>query len=306
MFVQVTGIPARQQSYKLKIDDMKLYNTKHGTVLEHNGDYYRSGADLDRLINRNNLYEHLIHSLTTFPKLSEQEVASFLNSPLLPPIGSQEVWAAGVTYLRSRDARMEESKESGGATFYDKVYEAERPELFFKSLPHRVAGHTEDVYIRKDSTWNVPEPELTLYINSEGIIQAYTIGNDMSSRSIEGENPLYLPQAKTYERSAALGPCLYITEKPIDPGTTISMNIFRNDQSVFEGAIKISMMKRSLPELAEFLFREMDFIPGCFLMTGTCLVPDNDFTLLEKDIVNVSIDEIGTLSNRITYKPVLR
>ncbi|HRQ52477.1 MAG TPA: fumarylacetoacetate hydrolase family protein, partial [Agriterribacter sp.] len=201
------------------------------------------------------------------------------------------------------DARMQESKESGGATFYDKVYEAERPELFFKSLPHRVAGHFEDVYIRRDSTWNVPEPELTLFINSAGNIQAYTIGNDMSSRSIEGENPLYLPQAKTYERSAALGPCLYIPEHPIDPDTTISMSILRNNQPVFDGAITISMMKRPLPELAAFLFRETDFPYGCFLMTGTCLVPDNDFTLLENDIVNISIDGIGTLSNRIIHKP---
>ncbi|HTN05900.1 fumarylacetoacetate hydrolase family protein [Agriterribacter sp.] len=283
---------------------MKLYKTQNGTVLEHNGGYYISGAAFDTLINRNNLYGYLLYSLAKFSKLSEEEVAIFLTRPLLAPIGTQEVWAAGVTYLRSRDARMEESKESGGATFYDKVYEAERPELFFKSLPHRVAGHFEDVYIRRDSTWNVPEPELTLFINSAGNIQAYTIGNDMSSRSIEGENPLYLPQAKTYERSAALGPCLYIPEYPIDTGTTISMNILRNNQSIFEGAIKLSMMKRSLPELAAFLFRETDFPSGCFLMTGTCLVPDNDFTLLENDIVNISIDEIGTLLNRVMHKPL--
>lgn len=282
---------------------MKLYKTQNGTVLEHNSEYFISGAAFDTLINRNNLYEYLLHSLAKFPKLSEEEIAVFLTRPLLAPIGSQEVWAAGVTYLRSRDARMEESKESGGATFYDKVYEAERPELFFKSLPHRVAGHFGDVHIRRDSTWNVPEPELTLFISSGGNIEAYTIGNDMSSRSIEGENPLYLPQAKTYERSAALGPCLYIPENPIDPGTTISMNILRSNQPIFEGTIQLSMMKRSLPELAEFLFRETDFPSGCFLMTGTCLVPDNDFTLLENDIVNISIDEIGTLSNRIIHKP---
>mgnify|MGYP003471671997 FL=1 len=283
---------------------MKLYRTEKGTVLKHNEAYHISGAAFDTIVNRNNLYDYLLHSLAKLPKLSEEEVAFFLTRPLLAPIGTQEVWAAGVTYMRSRDARMEESKESGGATFYDKVYEAERPELFFKSLPHRVAGHFEDVYIRSDLTWNVLEPELTLYISSAGNIQAYTIGNDMSSRSIEGENPLYLPQAKTYERSAALGPCLYIPENPINPDTTISMNILRNNQSIFEGAIKLSMMKRSLPELAEFLFRETDFPSGCFLMTGTCLVPDNDFTLLENDIVNISIDEIGTLSNRVIHKPL--
>ncbi|HRP33386.1 MAG TPA: fumarylacetoacetate hydrolase family protein [Agriterribacter sp.] len=285
---------------------MKLFKTQHGIVLEHNSGYFKAGTLLDTLINRENLYGYLLQSLEKFPRLSENEVEIFRSGALLAPIGNQEVWAAGVTYMRSRDARMEESKESGGATFYDKVYVADRPELFFKSLPHRVAGHFEDVYIRRDSTWNVPEPELTLYINGAGNIQAYTIGNDMSSRSIEGENPLYLPQAKTYERSAALGPCLYVPENPIHPETTISMSILRKNQPVFEGAIKISMMKRTLPELAGFLYRETDFPFGSFLMTGTCLVPDNDFTLLENDIVNISIDEIGMLSNRIMYKPVTK
>ncbi|MCO5234853.1 MAG: fumarylacetoacetate hydrolase family protein [Chitinophagaceae bacterium] len=282
---------------------MKLYKTRKGNILEHEGAYYNTNADFDALINRDGLYEHLLQSLPNFSRLSENEAAAFKNDPALAPIGNQEVWAAGVTYMRSRDARMEESKESGGATFYDKVYVAERPELFFKSLPHRVAGHAEDLYIRRDSTWNVPEPELTLYINSAGNIQAYTAGNDMSSRSIEGENPLYLPQAKTYERSAALGPCLYIPKNPIDPATSISMSILRSDEPVFEGTISINMMKRTLPELAEFLFRATDFPHGCFLMTGTCLVPENDFTLHENDIVNIRIDAIGTLSNRIIYKP---
>lgn len=284
---------------------MKLFKTQQGVVLEHQGSYYKAGGNIDTLINRDQLFDYLEQSLEKLPRLSDKEVAIFQTTPLLAPIGNQEVWAAGVTYMRSRDARMEESKESGGATFYDKVYVAERPELFFKSLPHRVAGQFEDVYIRRDSTWNVPEPELTLYINSTGNIQAYTIGNDMSSRSIEGENPLYLPQAKTYERSAAIGPCLLIPAKPIDPETAISMNILRGNQPVFEGSIKLSMMKRTLPELAGFLVRETDFPHGCFLMTGTCLVPDNSFTLLENDIVNISIDGIGTLSNRVTYKPVV-
>jgi 2-dehydro-3-deoxy-D-arabinonate dehydratase len=197
---------------------------------------------------------------------------------------------------------MEESKESGGATFYDKVYVAERPELFFKSLPHRVAGSGQEVYIRKDSKWDVPEPELTLYINSKGNIQAYTVGNDMSSRSIEGENPLYLPQAKTYERSAAIGPCLYIPEQPVSPDTNIHMEISRGNATVFEGTIQISQMKRTLPELAGFLFREMDFPAGAFLMTGTCLVPDNDFTLQKGDTVSITIDHIGTLTNVVRYK----
>lgn len=281
---------------------MKLFKTAGGIVLEHEQQYYIPGTDWDTLINREKLYTYLKSSLEAFEKLSPGAVVAFQNSPLLPPIDSQEVWAAGVTYLRSRDARMEESKESGGATFYDKVYVAERPELFFKSLPHRVAGSGQKVYIRKDSKWDVPEPELTLYINSKGNIQAYTVGNDMSSRSIEGENPLYLPQAKTYERSAAIGPCLYIPELPISPDANIHMKIIRGNANVFEGTIQISQMKRTLPELAGFLFREMDFPTGVFLMTGTCLVPDNDFTLQVNDTVSITIDHIGTLTNVVGYR----
>jgi 2-dehydro-3-deoxy-D-arabinonate dehydratase len=220
----------------------------------------------------------------------------------MAPIGTQEVWAAGVTYLRSRDARMEESKDSGGATFYDKVYEADRPELFFKSQPYRVAAPGEEVYIRHDSTWNVPEPELTLFINSKGSIQGYTIGNDMSSRSIEGENPLYLPQAKVYERSAALGPCIYVPKVPLPPSTQISMVILRAGKSVYSGEVAISQIKRKLSDLASWLYRDMDFPRGCFLMTGTCLVPGNEFTLTSGDKVEITIEHIGTLSNTVGYK----
>ncbi|MBN8786729.1 MAG: fumarylacetoacetate hydrolase family protein [Terrimonas sp.] len=282
---------------------MRLYKTSGGIIVEMNNTFYTTNEDFDTLVNRDNLYGYL-SSPGKPATITAEDAKQLIQSSLLPPIGTQEVWAAGVTYLRSRDARMEESKESGGATFYDKVYVAERPELFFKSLPHRVAGHEQEVYIRKDSKWDVPEPELTLYINSKGSIQAYTVGNDMSSRSIEGENPLYLPQAKTYERSAALGPCLYIPEQPINPDTNIHMVINRNGKPIFEGTIKISQMKRTLPELAGFLFREMDFPTGCFLMTGTCLVPDNDFTLQPGDSVSISIDEIGTLTNKVVYRPV--
>ncbi len=234
--------------------------------------------------------------------INEDQSNDYIDNYLLPPVGSQEVWAAGVTYLRSRDARMEESEDAGSADCYQKVYEAERPELFFKALPHRVAGHNEPVNIRKDSVWNVPEPELALYINSSGDIQAYTIGNDMSSRSIEGENPLYLPQAKVYERSAALGPCLFVTNKQISLGTAIQMNIFRNGQKMFDDATTLDKMKRSLKELATWLFLELDFAHGCFLLTGTCVVPPVDFTLQKNDVVNISIDGIGTLTNTITIK----
>lgn len=281
---------------------MKLYRTTKGNLLEHNNSWYISKTDFDSLINRERLFQYL-SSLESFEEVKAEEAKALLETDLLPPLQNQEVWASGVTYLRSRDARMEESKESGGATFYDKVYVAERPELFFKSVAHRVVPHNKDVYIRKDSTWNVPEPELTLFINSNGSIQGYSIGNDMSSRSIEGENPLYLPQAKTYERSAAVGPCLLVLEQAINPDTNIAMSIERNGAVVFEGVIKLSMMKRTLPELASFLYREIDFPYGSFLMTGTCLVPDNDFTLLENDWVHITIDEIGTLSNRVLFKP---
>jgi 2-dehydro-3-deoxy-D-arabinonate dehydratase len=281
---------------------MKLYKTTSGIIVEHEAAYFSVEMEFDALINRDGLYAYLASALPTFTKLNSNALEDAQG--ILAPIGKQEVWAAGVTYLRSRDARMEESKDSGGATFYDKVYVAERPELFFKSLAHRVAGNDEEVYIRRDSKWDVPEPELTLYINSNGNIEAYTIGNDMSSRSIEGENPLYLPQAKTYERSAALGPCLYISESPISPDTNIHMEIKRNNTVVFEGTIQLNQMKRTLPELAGFLFREMEFPFGSFLMTGTCLVPGNDFTLQENDMVSISIDKIGTLTNRVIYRPV--
>jgi 2-dehydro-3-deoxy-D-arabinonate dehydratase len=222
---------------------------------------------------------------------------------LLPPIGQQEVWAAGVTYLKSRDARMEESQSLGAASLYDRVYDAERPELFFKATPARVSGHRQEVYIRVDSTWNVPEPELTLFINSKGNIQGYTCGNDMSSRSIEGENALYLPQAKIYEKSAALGPCLYITSDPISPETEIKMVIRRGNEAVYEDSTTVSRIKRSFTELVSFLYRECDFPNGCFLMTGTCLVPPPDFTLQGEDVVEISIASIGTLVNSIAINP---
>jgi len=282
---------------------MKLYRTGKGSLLADGEKFWLLEQPWDVLINRDDLHGHLLGIAVHSKEVPSGQAAGWLEEGLLPPIGSQEVWAAGVTYLRSRNARMEESKDSGGATFYDKVYEAERPELFFKSQPHRVAAHEEPVYIRRDSSWNVPEPELTLFINSKGRIQGYTIGNDMSSRSIEGENPLYLPQAKVYERSAALGPCLFVPGTPIPLTTVIHMDILRDGNSVYSGEVAISQIKRSLTELADWLYRETDFIYGCFLMTGTCLVPPNDFTLREGDRVEISIDSIGVLHNSVSYKP---
>ena len=215
------------------------------------------------------------------------------------PLQSQEIWAAGVTYLRSRTARMEESKDAGGGSFYDKVYAADRPELFFKATPHRVAAPGEPVRIRRDSKWNVPEPELTLAINAHGRIFGFTIGNDMSSRDIEGENPLYLPQAKVYDRSAALGPCLLLSDEPLPTTTEISIEIRRQGRSVFGGRTAISQIKRTFPSLAEFLFRDNSFPHGCYLMTGTGIVPPDNFTLQSGDEISITIPPIGTLTNPV-------
>jgi 2-dehydro-3-deoxy-D-arabinonate dehydratase len=281
---------------------MKLYNTSTGVLLEIEDSFFLMDGTWDELINHDHLYAHLSGKVKAAEPLKHEEAKLVLDF-LLPPIGSQEVWAAGVTYLKSRDARMEESHNSGAASLYDRVYDAERPELFFKATPARVSGHGDQVYIRVDSSWNVPEPELTLFINSNGKIQGYTCGNDMSSRSIEGENALYLPQAKIYEKSAALGPCLYVTAQPLDPETEIRMIIRRNGESVYEDSTAISRIKRSFTELTGFLYRECDFPSGCFLMTGTCLVPSHEFTLQEGDVVEISIGSIGTLVNTIAINP---
>jgi 2-dehydro-3-deoxy-D-arabinonate dehydratase len=276
---------------------MKLFKTEQGVFLQNNAAVYKLAQQWDELVNRDGLFDFLTGVAATAEKVTDNK----WQDNLLPPIANQEVWAAGVTYLQSRDARVEESQTSGGSDLYKRVYDADRPELFFKSTPQRVVGHLQDVSIRKDSTWNVPEPELTLFINSKGKIQGYTIGNDMSSRSIEGENALYLPQAKTYDKSAAIGPCLYVILAPINKETIISIVIKRNGVSVYADKTPLSRMKRSLDELAGFLFRELTFPNGVYLMTGTCLVPPNDFTLQPWDVVEISIDGIGTLINTIAY-----
>jgi 2-dehydro-3-deoxy-D-arabinonate dehydratase len=218
---------------------------------------------------------------------------------LRAPLQSQEVWAAGVTYLRSRTARMEESKDAGGGSFYDRVYDADRPELFFKSTPHRVAAPGTPVRIRADAKWNVPEPELTLAINAAGKIFGFTIGNDMSSRDIEGENPLYLPQAKLYDRSAALGPCIVITDALPPTDTVIALEIRRGGAVAFTGETTVGRIKRPLPSLAEWLFRENSFPHGCFLMTGTGVVPPDAFTLQRGDEIRITIEPVGTLINTV-------
>jgi 2-dehydro-3-deoxy-D-arabinonate dehydratase len=277
---------------------MKLYKTHVGFVVESDNQYYPiQASDWDELVNQDNLHDVLKQAIASTE--ASEDSASQIAQGLLAPIGRQEVWASGVTYLRSRNARMEESKKSGGDNFYDRVYDAERPELFFKATPERVVAPGNAVRIRQDSTWNVPEPELTLFITSSGKIVGYTCGNDMSSRSIEGENPLYLPQAKTYDGSAALGPCLYVPESPIDPETQIRLEIIRDDQAAFTQSIAINQMKRQHTELVSFLFRECSFPNGCYLMTGTGIVPPDNFTLRSGDVIRITIDGIGTLENPV-------
>lgn len=278
---------------------MKIYKITTGILIEHNGSFFLSeNEDWDTFINDDDLSQKIRNRISSLSPVENGK--DLLENELLPPIGSQEIWASGVTYYNSKLGRQEESKETGGGDFYARVYVADRPELFFKSTASRAVGSGEEVRIRKDSTWDVPEPELTLCITSNGKIVGYTIGNDMSSRSIEGENPLYLPQAKTYDGSAAIGPCIYVTEDPLPPDTTIELEIKRKDTSVFKDSIEINQIKRDFKELASYLYRECSFPKGSFLMTGTGIVPGNDFTLREKDEIHITIPLIGTLVNKVS------
>src|SRR5215472_4970441 len=271
---------------------MKLYRCRQGIVAEQNALFYQlPDSSWDQLIVHEDLFSHLA---------GVPGVARALDQPprdILAPIGSQEVWAAGVTYYRSRDARMEESKSAGGGDFYDRVYSAQRPELFFKGTPHRVVGPGQKVAIRSDASWSVPEPELVLFITPGGKIAGYTIGNDMSSRDIEGENPLYLPQAKVYDRSCALGPCLLVSDQSLSSSTGISIEIRRGGQKQFSGSTTLNEMKRKPEELVKYLYRASSFPQGCFLLTGTGIVPPDSFTLKADDEIRITIPAIGTLLN---------
>lgn len=216
----------------------------------------------------------------------------------LAPIDRQEVWAAGVTYKRSQVARMEESEH--GATHYDRVYSADRPELFFKATPNRVSGPNQPVRVREDSQWSVPEPEFTLVISPEGRIVGYTVGNDMSARDIEGENPLYLPQAKLYKQCCALGPAIRLTDEPLAPEqTSVGIVIQREGTVEFSGETNLSQLNRQPEDIAAWLLRENEFPDGVFLLTGTGIVPPDEFTLQAGDVVEISITGIGTLSNPV-------
>jgi 2-dehydro-3-deoxy-D-arabinonate dehydratase len=274
---------------------LKLYRTAKGCVVEENNGYYwLGGLQIDFLLAREDLPEYLsefIQTLTPSGELPQTEI--------LAPIGHQEVWAAGVTYFRSRGARMEEAKDAGGGDFYDRVYSAERPELFFKSTASRTVGVGGKVRIRADAHWSVPEPELTLVVSPKGRIFGYTIGNDMSSRDIEGENPLYLPQAKVYNGSCALGPGILVSENPLPQSTEIILEIDRQGRVEFSGSVALTELKREPKILVEYLLRDNSFPSGCFLMTGTGIVPPNSFTLASGDRIRITIEPIGTLENEV-------
>jgi len=275
---------------------MKLYKTRQGIVIEEAGEYVSlRGNDWDTLVNLDTLFDEL----TRLRKDSTANLSrnDFEALEIVAPIGGQEVWAAGVTYLRSREARKEEAESAGGGDFYQRVYEASRPELFPKAVSHRVVGHNAAVRIRQDSEWNVPEPELTVLVTRNGKIVGYTIGNDMSSRDIEGENPLYLPQAKVYDGACSLGPGVLVSEEDLPPRTRIAIKVTREGKVVFSGDTSLSQMKRSPRELVEYLFRECSYPDGCYLMTGTGIVPSSEFTLRSKDLIEIEIEGIGALSN---------
>ncbi|NCI45746.1 fumarylacetoacetate hydrolase family protein [Sediminibacterium soli] len=272
---------------------MKLYKTSEAIVIEKDNAYYHTTGDWESFVNDDQLFDKAAQLI------AYGQAENSLRGKILAPLGEhQEVWACGVTYLRSKIGRQEESKAAGGSDFYARVYDAERPEVFFKATPHRVVAQHEKLAIRKDSTWDVPEPELTLVVTSSGKIVGYTIGNDMSSRSIEGENPLYLPQAKTYDACAAIGPCIYLTDQSFDHAA-IGLEILRGKQMVFEGSIDIDQMKRKPAELVSFVYRACSFPYGCLVMTGTGIVPGNDFTLRTGDEIRITIEHIGTLINTV-------
>jgi 2-dehydro-3-deoxy-D-arabinonate dehydratase len=279
-----------------------LYRTQYDQwLVEHEGECYDAGASLDALVAREDLHGYL-SSLIAQGKAVDWPAPRQLKAP----IESQEVWAAGVTYYRSRSARIEESKDAGGGDFYDRVYHAERPELFFKAVAHKVAAPNGKVRIRGDATWSVPEPELALLVNPRGEIVGYTIGNDMSSRDIEGTNPLYLPQAKIYDQSCALGPGILIQREPMPASTEIRLEILREGSAEFSASTQLTELKREPAVLVEYLFRDQSFPGGCFLLTGTGIVPPDSFTLKSGDEIRIGIDGIGTLVNQVAQATRLK
>jgi len=270
---------------------MRLYRTATRVIIENGGRFAALTEDWDVIVNHEQLHEFLQTAFASAPAIEA------IDEPILAPIGQQEVWAAGVTYYRSRTARIEESHDAGGGTFYDRVYDAPRPELFFKAAPWRARGPGDAVRIRRDARWNVPEPEIALCINSRGTIVGYTLGNDMSSRDIEGENPLYLSQAKIYDGACALGPALLVTDDPLAPTTSIDIRVTRHGEVAFSGNTTFSQLRRTPRELVDYLYRETSFPNGCILLTGTGIIPPSDFTLQHGDEIAITVPSIGVLTN---------
>ena len=274
---------------------MRLFRTIAGVFVEEDDQHFHAGGhSLDALLSRDYLPEFLMELIA-----GAEPTTNLAYGEVVAPIENQEVWAAGVTYFRSRGARMEEAKDAGGGDFYDRVYSAERPELFFKSTATRTVGSGGKVQIRTDAHWSVPEPELTLVVSPGGRIIGYTIGNDMSSRDIEGENPLYLPQAKVYNGSCALGPGILVTGDSLPQSTEIALEILREERVEFAGKVLLSELKRDPKTLVEYLLRNNSFPVGCFLMTGTGIVPPSSFTLAKGDLIRIWIEPIGTLENEV-------
>ena len=271
---------------------MKAFLTHDGVAVETDtGTNIAVNLTWDSLFTSDDPFNFLTESLESGRAVARGE--------LVAPLQGQEVWAAGVTYIRSRSARMAEAEAAGGGSFYDHVYTAKRPELFFKGTRSRVVGPNHQVRVRSDSKWSVPEPELALAITSKGKVFGYTIGNDMSARDIEGENPLYLPQAKVYAGSCALGPGVVVTRDPLPRETEISIQIVRNGENIFSGNTTLSSMKRTAEELVAFLFQDNIFPEGCYLLTGTGIVPPDEFALQSGDEISITIEPIGTLLNRV-------
>jgi len=279
----------RQKRWGWRNAEGNVFALDEQTVLQH-----LTGANTDGL---STLAAHTSGEPIAYATLDVEPGRYGHPSLVAPVLTSQEIWAAGVTYESSKFARIAESPEGGD--FYARVYVAERPELFLKATPNRTVGQHDAVRIRTDSQWNVPEPELTLLIAATGKILGVTIGNDMSSRDIEGENPLYLPQAKVYRACCGLGPVIVPIET-LDPHTlAITLTITRNGEIAYTGGTSTAKMRRKVDDLAQWLFRENDFPQGVFLLTGTGLIPPDEFTLHIGDTVAITIEKIGTLTNTV-------
>ncbi len=276
---------------------MLLYKTQSSAVVHHEGAWYAVDRPWNELVNDENLYDTLSALIGSKTSEVSPALADGIPANTVAPINNQEIWAAGVTYFRSKTARMEESQDAGGGDFYDRVYDAVRPEIFLKATAQRTVGPGQEMHRRTDSQWIVPEPELTLVIARSGKVIGYTIGNDLSCRDIEGENPLYLPQAKSFDRCASIGPAILVSKQPPANEAQIRMKIVRGSDVVFEDKTEIAQIKREFTELTEFLFRDNSHPDGCLLMTGTGIVPPDEFALQRGDVVEIEIDGIGRLVN---------